>query len=397
MGDMYKILMIAPTPFFSDRGCHVQIYEQILSLQKLGHKVILSTYHNGKDMAGVDIRRIINIPWYKKTEAGPSCHKFYLDILLLIKSFNVARKMRPDIIHGHLHEGVAIGYALKKIFGIPLLFDLQGSLTAELKAHKFVKKNSLFYRMLYKSEKLIDNMADIVVTQSQDMLNQLHSEFGVKSAYLTLDGVDVEVFKPSKYNRNDVRKDLNLPLDKKIAAYLGILSPYQGVDCLIMAIPFVLRKYANAHFLIMGYPDVDKYRNMARSLKIEQSVTFTGRIDYKDTPKYLSAGDIAIGPKYGDTEADGKIYNYMACGLPVVASDTGVHREILADKAIYAKEGDHISLADGIVELLSDENRAKYLGQEARKMAEEHFTWDNVAEKLAYCYSLITKRRKGSE
>jgi len=72
-------MMIAPTPFFADRGCHVRIYEEARILQSLGNKVIIYTYHNGRNISGIKIKRIMNIPWYKKLEAGPSYHMFYLD------------------------------------------------------------------------------------------------------------------------------------------------------------------------------------------------------------------------------------------------------------------------------------------------------------------------------
>ncbi len=78
--------MIAPTPYFADRGCHVRIYEEARALTKLGHEVCIVTYHLGRDMPGVRVVRTPHIPWYGKLEAGPSWHKPYLDILLLWKA-----------------------------------------------------------------------------------------------------------------------------------------------------------------------------------------------------------------------------------------------------------------------------------------------------------------------
>ncbi|MGC8833187.1 MAG: glycosyltransferase family 4 protein, partial [Armatimonadota bacterium] len=75
----HRILMVAPTPFFADRGCHVRILEEARALQNIGHKVVVVTYHNGRNVPGVEVRRIPRIPWYKKLEAGPSIHKCYLD------------------------------------------------------------------------------------------------------------------------------------------------------------------------------------------------------------------------------------------------------------------------------------------------------------------------------
>src|SRR5260221_9461449 len=78
----YRVLAIAPTPFFVDRGGHVQIYEQARALQTLGNTLELCTYHIGRDMPGIVTHRIPRVPWYKKTDAGPSYQKLYLMFML---------------------------------------------------------------------------------------------------------------------------------------------------------------------------------------------------------------------------------------------------------------------------------------------------------------------------
>ena len=67
-----RILMVAPTPYFADRGCHVRIYEEARALRSLGHDVRIATYHIGRDMPGIPVVRIPRIPWYNRLEAGPS-------------------------------------------------------------------------------------------------------------------------------------------------------------------------------------------------------------------------------------------------------------------------------------------------------------------------------------
>ena len=97
--------MIAPTPFFSDRGCHVRILEETRVLKNLGHNVTIYTYHLGKDLPNINIKRVKNIKSYTKTSAGPSYKKIYLDFLLLKKLLKEIKKKDYDIIHAHLHEG----------------------------------------------------------------------------------------------------------------------------------------------------------------------------------------------------------------------------------------------------------------------------------------------------
>src|SRR5438105_4217751 len=123
-----KVLMIAPTPFFADRGCHTQIYEEIKALQKLGHEIILCTYCLGRDMPGIKTARTVNMPWYKKLSAGPSYTKIFLLPFLTLTTIKTIRRFKPDIIHGHLHEGALIARVCKIFFPRKkYLFDMQGS------------------------------------------------------------------------------------------------------------------------------------------------------------------------------------------------------------------------------------------------------------------------------
>ena len=85
----YRVLMIAPTSFFADYGCHVCILEEARALQRLGHRVTIVTYRNGRDLPGLDIRRTLPIPWRQHYEVGSSRHKIVFDALLGMKTLQV--------------------------------------------------------------------------------------------------------------------------------------------------------------------------------------------------------------------------------------------------------------------------------------------------------------------
>ena len=104
-----RVLVIAPTPFFADRGCHVRILGEVQALQEFGHEIKVCTYHLGKEIDGIDTVRTPRMPWYQKLSAGPSIHKVYIDGFLLLKVLRVCKAFRPDVIHAHLHEGIVIG------------------------------------------------------------------------------------------------------------------------------------------------------------------------------------------------------------------------------------------------------------------------------------------------
>jgi len=354
--DALRVLMIAPTPYFADRGCHVRIYEEARALTNLGHEVCIVTYHLGRDMPGVRVVRTPHVPWYKKLEAGPSWHKPYLDILLLWKTLAEVRSFRPHLIHAHLHEGALIGSVIKRLLHIPLLLDYQGSLSGESLNHGFYRETSLLMKLFKGLELFIDRRADQIITSSEIGRQELIHDCGIASEKVTslIDGVDTEIFRP--YSRSEARRELGIPDNVKLVVYLGLFNRYQGVDLLLDVISLVKAEAPDIRFLLMGFPD-DKYRRKAVEMGIDDVIKFTGRVRYDQAPLYLSAGDLAVSPKLAKTEANGKLFNYMACGLPTVVFDNQVNREILGDDGIYVEHGNTSSLAKSIISTLHDSER----------------------------------------
>jgi len=380
--------MLAPTPFFADRGCHVRIFEEARILAAKGHRVEIVTYHIGRDLPGIITHRTVSVPWYRKLEAGPSWHKPYLDILLFCKALSVAKKFKPDIIHAHLHEGAFVGMLLKKILRIPLLFDCQGSLTGEIIDHGFVGKGSFAAAAFGWLESLINKSADTIITSSTPAADELVKSWGVAKGLVTAvtDGVNTNEFIAS--DKAVARKMLNLPEQAPVAAFLGLFNRYQGVDLLLEAISLLKKRGSRIHFLLMGFPDA-KYRRIAAEAGIDGMITFTGRVEYAKAALFLAAADVALSPKISLTEANGKLFNYMACGLPCLVFETPVNREILGDTGTYARFADPVDFADKLEALLADAARCAELGRRSREKAVREHSWDSRGETLLQLYQRV--------
>jgi glycosyltransferase involved in cell wall biosynthesis len=153
----------------------------------------------------------------------------------------------------------------------------------------------------------------------------------------------------------------------------------------------VLRERDDVHFFIMGFPSVQRYRQLARQLGVDGHTTFTGKVPYQHARDYLAVGDIAVAPKMSATEGSGKILNYMALGLPTVAFDTPVSREYLGDDGIYAEPGDPASLGHALLEGLDDATRG-HRGQILRRKAQESYSWDGAAQTILHAYESSCRR-----
>lgn len=381
-----KILMIAPTPFFADRGCHTQIYEEIKALRVLGHEIILCTYGLGRDMPEVKTARSFVFPWYKKLAAGPSYTKIFLLPWLLYTTIKTIIKFQPQIIHAHLHEGAAIARICKIFFPEKkYLFDMQGSLTGECLQHGFIKSGGLGYKIISFLERKTVHWF-FVITQSDNMLSELRS-LGV-SAERTAnvrDGVDTEIFKPRAVDES-LAGQLKIDLAKPRIIYMGLLEKYQGADLMFEAFKIVAEKVKDAQFIIIGFPNIEKYKKYCQELGIGGNVLFLGRIEYGKLPAYLSLAEVAVAPKISLTEGDGKIYNYMAMGLATAAFDRGVSREILSATGTFAKLNDSRDLAEKMIYLLNNKAEAKRLGNAARARAVAELSWRAVGERINNVY-----------
>lgn len=396
--------MIAPTSFFADYGCHVRILEETRTLQKLGHQVTIATYHNGKNVADIDIRRTLPIPWRSHYEVGSSRHKLVFDLLLGLKTLELLLRGRYDIIHAHLHEGAMLAHILGKLFGIPVVFDFQGSLTEEMIDHHFLRRESWFYKPLRRLESWINRTSAVIFTSSAHAERILLEQFDCDPAQVRVlpDCVNADVFRPAadldEAPQAELRRQLNIPDGHKVIVYLGLLAEYQGTGLLLQALQRILSKHPNVYLLLMGFPGVQQYKLQAQSLGIDHAITFTGRVPYQDVPRYLALGDVAVAPKMSLTEGLGKLLNYMAVALPTVAFDTPVAREYLGADGHLALRGDVESLAAKIMVSLypaPTDQWGQEMGRRLRQRAIQLFAWDQAGQMIVNTYRELIERKAG--
>ncbi len=381
--------------FFADYGAHVRILEEIRTLQALGHEVTVLAYPNGRDIEGVTVRRCWGVPFNYRVIVGSSRHKIYLDVLLAITALWHILWHRPDIIHAHLHEGALIGWVLSKLTGAPLVFDFQGSLTGEMIDHNFLKAGGWAHKFMYWLETRIDHAADVLMPSSTNAANLLADEFNVPITRIdpTPDCVNGDIFCRKNFaaaELTDLKQSLGIPSDKKVIAYLGLLAPYQGVNCLLDVLAQLKTERDDYHLLLMGFPAVEVYRDLTHQLGIADRVTLTGKVSYDDAPRYLALGDIAVAPKMSATEGSGKILNYMAMSLPTVAFNLPVSREFLGDGGIYATETTTASLRTALTRALNltADERAR-LGDYLRQRVVKHFSWSQAGQQIEIIYQAL--------
>jgi glycosyltransferase involved in cell wall biosynthesis len=171
------------------------------------------------------------------------------------------------------------------------------------------------------------------------------------------------------------------------------LIPRKGHIYLIQAFFKILREYPDARLILTGSGTLENYlKKLCRELKIDNSVTFTGKINYENLRQLLEKIDIYAFPSLSELFPLA-ILEAMAAGKPIVATDVGGIHEAMEDgkNGILVPPKNPQRLAEAIIELIRNPEKAKRMGEENRKTAMERFSMEKIAAQITKCYELVTK------
>lgn len=173
-------------------------------------------------------------------------------------------------------------------------------------------------------------------------------------------------------------------LDNSFICYTGSLYEWKGVDVLISAMKFL----PNEKLLIVGGGDrLKKLKELALKENVANRVEFIGSVPHQLIPEYLSKAKVAVLPNIAEGPSQFssplKLFEYMAAGIPIVASDLSAFREILQDDetAIFFQPGNPEALSVAIKKLLSSKELYKKLSMNAKVQA-QNYTYENRADKI---------------
>ena len=195
-------------------------------------------------------------------------------------------------------------------------------------------------------------------------------------------GIDVEHFSP--VDSSKLRKELNLE-GKKVIVSVGRLVHRKGQDHLIQSLPEIVKKVPNAHLLMVGKgPYLEHLAKLVAVNKLENHVSFIGRIQYAELPQFICAGDVFAMPsrsRFGGLEVEGLGIVYLeasACGLPVVAGESGGAPDAVIEgvTGLVVDGTNNTEITDAIVSLLNDSERAKRMGTAGRQWIVENWRWE---------------------
>jgi glycosyltransferase involved in cell wall biosynthesis len=263
-------------------------------------------------------------------------------------------------------QGKSDGFSLSKSY-----------FSAHAKLKLFVLKKALSF-----SDRIIAVTPGIKLS-----LQNLYNIPGEKIVVVS-NGANTSLFKPLE--QEACRKELGLNPGISYICFVGNLAPWQGVEYLVKAAPSILARFPKCRFLTVGDGIMKKeLTNLSRDFGVEDQFIFTGVVPYERVPHYINASDVCVAPfifarnaKIGLSPL--KLYEYMACGKPVVASNiNGVSNALEASEGgIPVLPENPDALAVAIIKLLENPDLRSKMGSKGLRYVTENYSWHSVAKQV---------------
>lgn len=298
----------------------------------------------------------------------------YLTVVGKIKK--ILKDEKPDILHAHYASSFGLLGALCKFH--PFIISVWGSDVFEFPHSSFIAKRILKYNL---------SKADYVMATSNALAKEA-KQYCTKDIIVTPFGVDTDVFNINKkqtlFNKGDI-----------VIGAIKTFEKVYGIEYLINAFAIATYKFPERplKLVLVGKGSCEnEYRTLVKDLGIEQKTLFAGYVNHAEIASYYNSLDILVVPSVRESFGV-SVLEASACGLPVIATNTGGLPEVVLDNVtgIIVPVQNANAIADAIERLVTDKILCEKLGGNGRKMVEENYKWsDNLAWMIRNYKNIIT-------
>ena len=380
-----KILVVAPHPFYQDRGTPMDVDLLVRALSAQGETVDLLTYHEGEDRQYSNVRsfRIWAPRWLKNIRPGFSIAKLLCDVSLLYSAWQLVRNNRYQVIHAG-EEAVFIAMLFRFLYGIPYVYDMDSSIAQQL------VEGSGFMRPLapllnWCEAKAIRHSAAVAAVCPA--LSRLADRRGAR-AVVTLHDV-------SQIEEGDVRAEWalrkQLEIDGILAMYVGNLESYQGIDLLLDSFAMCRSKDANIELVIAGgqEDDIARYRRKAERLRVGEYLHFIGPWPAEKLGHLLACADILVAPRIKGINTPMKIFPYLHSGKPVLATNLPTHTQTLDETVAALAAPEPVEFGLAMKELAENKVLRDRLGSAGKNLVETKHLYAHHERRVRHLYDIV--------
>lgn len=234
--------------------------------------------------------------------------------------------------------------------------------------------------------------ADAIITISEFSKDEIikHLDCSAKNVYIVKDAVDHAVY--YKNRDKSILRSLNILNEEFIVLYVGSETPRQNVPVLIKAFSKLKKKVPNIKLVKIGesqsYGARENILKLINDLHLQEDVIFVGYVPEEDMPRWYNAADVLVYPceyaGFGLPPLEA-----MACGTPVITSNTTSLPEVVGDAGIMIDPHDIDLMADKMYEILINNGLSDDLVKKGIERA-KLFSWDDSAQATLKVYEDIS-------
>jgi PEP-CTERM/exosortase A-associated glycosyltransferase len=310
-------------------------------------------------------------------------------------------KVKPDVLHAHSPSlnAIAALRAAKK-FGIPVVYEVRAFWEDAAVDHGTSTENGLRYKLTRALETYALKRADAVTTICEGLRRDIVAR-GIPADKVTVipNAVDIDKFSVGGAADTGLKHKLGLQ-GSRLIGFIGSFYAYEGLDILLRAVPVLTTRLPDLRVLLVGGgPQDEQLRELARKLRIEDKVVFTGRVPHDQVQKYYDLLDVLVYPRsmmrLTDLVTPLKPLEAMAQGRVLAASDVGGHQELIADgkTGVLFKADDPAALADKVGALLEAQQQWPQLRAAGRHYVESERNWPASVARYKPIYGRLTGRQ----
>ncbi len=366
------IVLLAPHPFYQERGTPIAVNLLLRALSEAGHRVDVVTFHEGEDVdyPNVTLHRIAKPPGVSGVGPGFSIKKLICDAWLFFKAWGVIRRAKPDVVHA-VEESVFMA----RLFGRPYVYDMDSSLSAQLTDKKRWLRPAL--PLLRAIERGAVKGAQHVVPVCQ-ALAEIATEQGARNVTLL---PDISLL--DEYPATDEPTDLP-PKKGTRFLYIGNLEAYQGIDLLLEAFTHAQLQNPDLELIIVGGTPahIEHYKRRCADVPVH----FAGPRPVEMIQRLATEADILVSPRIQGTNTPMKIYSYLDTGRPVLATNLPTHTQVLTNDIACLADPEVEAFAVAMLNLAEDPALRERLGDAGHTFARANHSYPSFARTVREIY-----------
>lgn len=385
-----SVLVVAPQPFYEDRGTPIAVLQVVQALSELGYRVDLLTFPTGHEppapVPGLRVHYAANPLRFRRVPIGLSGRKLLLDITLAWRLWRLSRERAYHCVHA-LEEAAFPAIMIGRRSGAPVIYDMQSSMPEQLASMPLFRWSPIA-RILAAGERWLVRRASYVVT-SGGLAPRVRQ--AAPAARVREWRYSSPVREVSRGEVQALRAELGIGPDTPMVVYSGTFEPYQGLPELMAAIPRVLEAHPHTVFVLVGGRNDQAAALASESAELLRrgSVRIVRRQPRDRMPAFLAAADVLVSSRAFGANLPLKVFDYLAAGRPIVATDIPAHRAALDDGCAVLVPPTAAALAEGISRVLSDPAEAARLAAAASRYADEHLTWRSFVDSVGELYAEV--------